>query len=49
MKRGTGRYEAKVCSHGQLHHIGNFDSAVEAAIAYARHVRRSNLREDYNL
>ena len=39
VKRGTGRFEAKVCSHGQLHHIGNFDTALEAAEAYARHVR----------
>ena len=38
-KRGTGRFEAKVCSHGQLHHIGNFDTALEAAEAYARHVQ----------
>ena len=33
VKRGTGRFEAKVCSHGQLHHIGNFDTALEAAEA----------------
>ena len=39
VKRGTGRFEAKVCSHGQLHHIGNFDTALEAAEAYARHVQ----------
>ena len=39
VKRGTGRFEAKVCSYGQLHHIGNFDTALEAAEAYARHVR----------
>ena len=39
VKRGTGRFEAKVCSHGQLHHIGNFDTALQAAEAYARHVQ----------
>ena len=39
VKRGTGRFEAKVCSHGMLHHIGRFDSALEAAIATARHVQ----------
>ena len=39
VKRGTGRFEAKVCSHGQLHHIGNFGTALEAAEAYARHVQ----------
>ena len=39
VKRGTGRFEAKVCLHGQLHHIGNFDTALQAAEAYARHVQ----------
>ena len=38
VRQVSGRYEARRLSQGTHQHLGLFDTAVEAAIAYAKHV-----------
>ena len=37
-KEATGRFIAQVCDHGVTSKLGRFDTAIAAALAYARHI-----------
>ena len=37
----TGKFKASACFDGKSTHIGHFDTAIEAAVAYAKHVAQN--------
>ena len=47
VRRDGGRFQANICGGGQADYLGAFDTAVEAAVAYARAVEAAGAQSCY--
>ena len=43
----TGKFKASACFDGKSTHIGHFDTAIEAAVAYAKHVAQNEEESEW--